>query len=256
MNYFISAILRLFASLKLRASILTIISANMTARRKFTYPCMVYYRLHMKQWPPNSRLLVETENVCWTMFPVDLNAWFVIVKKKHPYYLFVLLHRSDTVCWSISHIVGCWFLNSFFKFLFWSFIRRLNLGIEPTRIKYISCRSFCYFCLWGIVHSTKWEIDHEFLNNIRRTTDMVAFFYISNEIICTTNVRNPALDGKQSRNFSDDTIVAGLNERGETHYHRQIWRLEEWCSANNLELNPKRKKSLLIFASIVLRSPL
>ena len=181
MNYFISAILRLFASLKLRASILTIISANMTARRKFTYPCMVYYRLHMKQWPPNSRLLVETENVCWTMFPVDLNAWFVIVKKKHPYYLFVLLHRSDTVCWSISHIVGCWFLNSFFKFLFWSFIRRLNLGIEPTRIKYISCRSFCYFCLWGIVHSTKWEIDHEFLNNIRRTTDMVAFFYISNE---------------------------------------------------------------------------
>ena len=46
--------------------------------------------------------------------------------------------------------------------------------------------------------------------------------------------------------FADDTTVAGLIRNSESEYRNQVSALVEWCSENDLELNVKKTKEIIV----------
>ena len=63
-------------------------------------------------------------------------------------------------------------------------------------------------------------------------------------ILYTTECR-PAHSSNSIVNFADNTMVVGLITWGdESAYRDEVLILSEWCSANNLPLNTKRRKKL------------
>uniref|UniRef100_A0AAR2L374 Reverse transcriptase domain-containing protein n=1 Tax=Pygocentrus nattereri TaxID=42514 RepID=A0AAR2L374_PYGNA len=58
---------------------------------------------------------------------------------------------------------------------------------------------------------------------------------------------SPACDSNLIVKFADDTTVVGLISEGdETAYRKEVLKLAAWCSENNLALNTKKTKEIIV----------